>query len=151
MRANMRTLAESKLSPMEIFVRRVLEQYPSYLAEKRTYDHWLSIRENKEARDAMVLVDMKIAIVESWFELLNSDERFVIEQHILQNLEWPRVAFSFSERWKGEFTRAERTLVAYQASGLSKIVRFCEAHLNMVATLFPNEYEYKISCENEEK
>lgn len=51
---------------------------------------------------------------------------------LIDELEWPRVAFSFTEKWKGEFTRTERTLVAYQASGLAKIVAFAERHQDMI-------------------
>ena len=65
----------------------------------------------------------------------------MIEQHLIQELEWPRVVFSFSERWKGEFTRAERTLVTYQATGLKKIMTFVENHRDMVTTLFADIWE----------
>lgn len=136
----MRIIAESEMEPMEIFVRHVLDKYLSYTAEKKTYEHWLDMRENKEVREALIIVDMKVAMIQSWLDLLNHDERFVIEQHLIQELEWPRVAFSFSERWKGEFTRTERTLVAYQASGLKKIILFVENHRDMVTSLFSDIY-----------
>ena len=61
----------------------------------------------------------KVTMIQSWFNLLNTDERFVIEKHLLEELEWPRVAFTFTEKWKGEFSRTERTLIGYQASGLA--------------------------------
>lgn len=136
----MRIIAESEMEPMEILVRHVLDKYLSYTAEKKTYEHWLDMRENKEVKEALIIVDMKVAMIQSWLDLLNHDERFVIEQHLIQELEWPRVAFSFSERWKGEFTRAERTLVAYQASGLKKIILFVENHRDMVTSLFSDIY-----------
>ena len=68
--------------------------------------------------------------------LNNQNERFVMEQHLIQKLEWPRVAFSFSEQWKGEFTRIERTLVTYQETGLKKIMAFAENHRDIVIALF---------------
>ena len=134
----MRLITDSDMEPLEIFVRSVLDRYLSYMAEKKTYEHWLNMRENKEIREALIVVDMKVAMIQSWFDLLNHDERFVIEQHLIQELEWPRVAFSFSELWKGEFTRAERTLVAYQASGLRKITAFVQSHWDIVVSLFPD-------------
>lgn len=121
---------------MEEFVRTILSKYPSFTAEKQMYERWLSMRENPEVREALALVDMKVAMIQSWFTLLNSDERFVIEKHLIEELEWPRIAFSFSEKWKGEFTRSERTLIAYQASGIKKIVRFAEDHKAIVMALF---------------
>lgn len=121
---------------MDDLVRTILSKYLSFLAEKQMYERWLSMRENAEVRESLVLVAMKVAMIQSWFELLNNDERFVIEKHLIDELEWPRVAFSFTEKWKGEFTRAERTLISYQASGLAKIINFAENHKAMVMTLF---------------
>lgn len=123
---------------MEERIRSILSNYLRYVAEKEMYERWLQMRENKEAREALVMVDMKVAMIQSWLNLLNADERFVIEKHLLEELEWPRVAFSFTEKWKGEFSRTERTLISYQASGLAKIVAFAECHRKMVLTLFPD-------------
>lgn len=125
---------------MEEFVRMILSRYTSFVAEKEMYERWLAMRENKEAREALVMVDTKVAMIQSWFNLLSTDERFVIEKHLIEELEWPRVAFSFMKRWENEFTRAERTLIGYQASGLAKIAAFVENHQKIVLTLFGDLY-----------
>ena len=130
---------------MEEFVRKIMSKYLSFTAEKQMYERWLSMRNNPEVREALVVVDMKVTMIQSWLNLLNSDERFVIEKHLIEELEWPRVSFSFTELWKGEFTRAERTLVAYQASGLNKIVSFCEDHQSIVMALFEDLWEESFS------
>ena len=122
---------------MEELVRNILSNYLRYVSEKEMYERWLQMRENKEVREALTLVDLKVAMIQSWFNLLNSDERFVIEKHLIEELEWPRVAFSFTEKWKGEFSRTERTLISYQASGLQKIVSFVIQHYTMVLSVFP--------------
>ncbi len=121
---------------MEKLVRTILSKYLSFVAEKEMYERWLAMRDNPDVRDALALVTTKVAMIQSWFTLLSSDERFVIEKHFIEELEWPRIAFSFSEQWKGEFTRSERTLIAYQASGLKKIVRFAKDHKAIVMALF---------------
>ena len=126
---------------MEEFVRKVLSRYTSFVSEKQLYERWLDMRENSDVRDALVMTDMKITMIQSWFNLLNADECFVIEKHLLDELKWPRVAFSFTKKWDGEFTRTERSLVAYQASGLKKIISFVEAHRDMVMALFGDIYE----------
>ena len=126
---------------MEEFVRKVLSRYTSFVSEKQLYERWLDMRENSDVRDALVMTDMKITMIQSWFNLLNADERFVIEKHLLDELEWLRVAFSFTKKWDGEFTRTERSLVTYQASGLKKIISFVEAHRDMVMALFGDIYE----------
>ena len=116
---------------MEEFVRKVLSRYTSFVSEKQLYERWLDMRENSDVREALVMTDMKITMIQSWF----------IEKHLLDELEWPRVAFSFTKKWDGEFTRTERSLVAYQASGLKKIISFVEAHRDMVMALFGDIYE----------
>lgn len=121
---------------MEEFVRTILSKYLNFVAEKELYERWLTMRDNPDVRDALALVTTKVAMIQSWLTLLNSDERFVIEKHLIEELEWPRIAFSFTERWKGAFTRTERTLITYQASGLRKIVRFVEDHRTIVMALF---------------
>ena len=126
---------------MEEFVRKILSKYLSFVSEQEMYERWLSMRENKEAREALVVVQMKVAMIQSWFNLLNTDERFVVEKHLIEELEWPRVAFSFTDKWKGEFSRSERTLIGYQASGLAKIVEFVGYHRDMVMTLFGDLYD----------
>ena len=61
----MKTIAESEMEPMEIFVRRVLDKYLSYTAEQKTYEHWLAMRENKEVREALIVVEMKVAMIQN--------------------------------------------------------------------------------------
>ena len=129
---------------MEELVRKILSNYLSYVSEKEMYERWLQMRENKEAREALVMVEMKVTMIQSWFNLLNTDERFVIEKHLLEELEWPRVAFTFTEKWKGEFSRTERTLIGYQASGLVKIVAFAERHHKMVLSIFPEAHAERL-------
>lgn len=126
---------------MEEFVRKIVGKYLGFVAEKEMYERWLAMRENKEAREALAMVDMKVAMIQGWLNLLNTDERFVIEKHLIDELEWPRVAFSFTKRWDNEFTRAERTLIGYQASGLAKIVDFVKRHHKIVMALFGDLYD----------
>ncbi len=121
---------------MEELVRKVLSKYTSYQAEAEICEHLLSARENTEIRDDLALLKMKITVIQSWFALLNADERFVVEKHLVEELEWPRVAFVFTEKWKREFSRTERSLVKYQASALKKIVAFTAMHRDIVVPLF---------------
>lgn len=130
---------------MEEFVRKILSKYLSFLSEKEMYERWLDTRENKEIREALAIVSMKVVMIQSWLNLLNTDERFVIEKHLLEELEWPRIAHTFTERWKGEFSRTERTLINYQASGLAKIANFVQNHRSMVMSLFYDLYGGTIS------
>lgn len=121
---------------MEELIRKVLGHYSGYVAEAALYERWLDARENPDIRDALTLLQMKITTVQSWFSLLNADERFVVQKHLIEELEWPRVAFEFAERWKREFTRTERWLNHHQANAIKKIANFCLAHEEIVLSLF---------------
>lgn len=96
------------------------------------------IQENDDMRDALAIDQMKLTTIQSWLKLLNADEAFVIQKHLIDELEWPRVEFAFQEQWKGMFTRSGRTLVKYQATALKKIVYFCENHRDLILSLFGN-------------
>ena len=65
---------------MKAFVQKVLEKYPSFLREKAQFERHLEMRENKEMRDALAMLKIKLGVVESWFILLNVDERFALRQ-----------------------------------------------------------------------
>lgn len=121
---------------MEVLIRNVLKQYNTFVSETAMYEKWLAYRENADMRDALTLLQMKITTIQSWFKLLNADEAFVVHKHLIDELEWPRVVFAFSEQWNGIFYRTERTLVKYQASALKKITEFCESHKDVILSLF---------------
>lgn len=121
---------------MEALIRKAFGEYLRYVSEANLYEQWLEKQENPDVRNTLGVLQMKIAAIDSWLNLLNADERFVVQKHLIEELEWPRVAFDFTERWKGEFTRTERTLVKYQASAIRKIADFCMAHSDITLALF---------------
>lgn len=130
---------------MEEMIRMAFSKYATYVSEQRMYERWLDMRENQEVREALTVVSMKVTIIESWLNLLTADEQFVVQKHLIDQIEWPRISFLFTERWKGEFSRTERTLVAYQANALKKIVEYCEAHFQIVMDVFSDLNEAESS------
>ena len=126
---------------MEELVKAALSHYTEYRAEAELYDKWLSNRENADIRDALIILQLKLTAIQSWFDLLNADELFVIEKRFIEELEWPRVAFEFSERWKNIFIRSERSLGKFQASALKKIATFCDTHREITLSLFGDLFE----------
>ncbi len=121
---------------MEELIKAALAHYAEYRSEAELYDKWLSNRENADIRDALIILQLKLTAIQSWFNLLNADELFVIQKHVIEELEWPRVAFEFSERWKNMFIRSERSLGKFQASALKKIAAFCDTHREITLSLF---------------
>ena len=108
---------------MEEFVREVLSRYTSFVSERQLYERWLDMRENSDVRDALVMTEMKITMIQSWFNLLNADERFVIEKHLLDELEWPRVAFSFTKKWDASLPVRKGRLQHIRRTGSRRLFR----------------------------
>lgn len=121
---------------MEQFVRTVIGKYNGYVSEAQLYEKWLSQVDDPDTRNHLTLLELRIAAINAWLNLLNADERFVIQKHFIEELEWPRISYAYSERWNHEFVRTERSLLAYQTNALEKIVAFAERHKEIILRLF---------------
>ena len=71
---------------MKAFVQKVIEDYPRYLQEEATFERHLETRENSDMRDALTMLKIRLGIVESWFALLDADERFAFRQTLQTDL-----------------------------------------------------------------
>lgn len=123
---------------METLVRNVICRYNDFVAEAQLYEKWLQQVDDPELKKSLALLNVKIATVNAWLNLLNHDERFVVRKHLIEEIEWPRVAFEYRERWKNEFIRTERSLQIYQANALAKIAAFAQKHNEITLHLFSN-------------
>lgn len=120
---------------MEEFVRNMLISYPDLEAEKTLFAHEMQNSEDPQVHKNYQDVVRRIEIINSWLRLLTYDERFVVEKHLFDKIEWSRIALAFENEWKGQFFRTERTLVRYQANAIKKIVVFIEKHPWLVKEL----------------
>ena len=121
---------------MEEFIRSVISKYNDFKAEAILYEKWLSKEDDPDTRNHLTYVQLKVAVIEAWLNLLNADEKFVVQKHLIEEMEWPRVAFEYREQWKNEFTRTERSLQVYQANALSKIAALADKNREIMFQLF---------------
>ena len=121
---------------MEELVRNAICQYNDYVAEAKLLGKWLEQADDPTAKTTCTILELKIAIINAWLNLLNADEKFVVRKHLIEEMEWPRVAFEYRERWKNEFARTERSLQVYQVNALAKIVAFADKHREITLRLF---------------
>lgn len=121
---------------MEQLVRNAICEYNNYQAEVEFYAKLLEEKDDPEMRESMALLKQKIGIVDAWILLLSTDEKFVVRKHLIEEIDWPRVAFEYRERWKDEFIRTERSLQIYQARAIAKIADFAEKHSEIVLKVF---------------
>lgn len=121
---------------MEILVRNAICQYKNYTAEVEILKKCLEFSEAAEIKAEIAILEAKITVINAWMNILSADEKFVIQKHLIEQIEWARVAFEYQQRWQKEFMRTERSLQMYQASGLRKMAAFANKHREMTLRLF---------------
>lgn len=65
-----------------------------------------------------------IELVDTWLTLLDTEERFVVESHLINGLDWAKVIVEYEKLWERENGRAERTLKRIQSKALTQIADF---------------------------
>ncbi len=68
----------------------------------------------------------QIALIDSWLLLLNEDEAYVIKRHLIDGIDWPRIAVEYKGIWGEDYAKSEPTLKTYQQRAMSKIIRFTQ-------------------------
>lgn len=120
---------------MESLVRVVLKRYNGFVAEAVLAKKEKTFK-NEEQIKRIHLAVLRTEMVQNWLQLLTYDERFVIQKHLIEDLEWARVVHSFIKHWDELFIRSERQLGTYQASALKKIVGYCSTYPETIFELF---------------
>lgn len=127
--------------PTDEIIRRALNKYRVFLAEAEVLRRQMDTIIDPSKRKQLELLEMKVTVLHCWLQLLNEDERFVVQKHIVDALDWPRVAHTFAERWDHEFIRSERSLQQYQKNAMDKMIAFSKEHLDVILPLFENEFD----------
>lgn len=102
--------AKRNLEAESIFIRNRIED--------RRY------KKNPELLERGSTIDSQLANIESWLTLLSEDERYVIQRHLIDGIDIPRVAIEYRERWGDDYAKTDRTIKSYQRKALQKIARF---------------------------
>ena len=124
---------------MENRIRNALMNYEVYRAEINVCREWAKDCDSKPVRRRLRLLEQRVVIIEYWMSLLNEDEAFVVSKHLIDGIEWGRIANLYEQKWGLQFAKAERTLVCYQANALKKIARYANKNLEGIDCLFDEE------------
>ena len=138
---------------MKDMIRQAFNYYNSFVAQAELDVDWAKAFLNEEQLRRLALARMRTALVDNWQKMLTSDERFTIEKHFIENLEWARVAHSFGKHWDSIFFRSERQLGTYQANALEKIGSFCETYEELIHGVFDslNQTEHLLEVREAKK
>ena len=109
-------------------IKNILEQQTDY----KTPD---SCTEELHAQYAALLT--KKNTVEGWLKILPTEERFLVQTHLVNGLDWAKTIVEYETMWGIMNGRSERTLKRIQAKAVERIV----ACLNQINHLSRNETE----------
>ena len=121
---------------MEQLIRTILGKYKAYMGEAAFLQKILLQTEDPAIQKRLMSLELRVAAINACLNQLNEDELFVIQKHLIDKLDWPRVASDYAERWNHEFIRTERSLSTYQTNALKKISVFAQRHKELLLRLF---------------
>ena len=78
---------------------------------------------------------MKKETVESWLQLLTTEELFLVRTHLIQGLDWAKTIVEHERMWGIMNGRSERTLKRIQSKAVDRIV----ACMNQIELLSQTE------------
>lgn len=109
-------------------VREMLVHKKEYDAELSFINTYLLLKTDaisfEKAQNRKSELELIIATISTWLTLLSDDEAFVIQRHLIDGLDIPRIAVEYEERWGRDFAKSERTIKTYQKRALLKIIAF---------------------------
>ena len=114
---------------MDEMIRDTLRKKRDYEAERRFLrDRFNDHRYQPTAKQKTCLayLDEQLLRIDTWLTLLSEDESYVIQRHLIDGVDIPRIVVEYRERWGEEFAKTERTIKTYQRRALEKIQRFEE-------------------------
>ena len=97
------------------------------------------MRENRDMRDALTELKIKIGTVESWFALLDTDERIAFRQ-ALQGYA------SAAMEWMWRISKDGLTPWQLREQAVAKIAAFVDAHQAVMRAIFDD-----VSCEKDRR
>lgn len=78
---------------------------------------------SKHEMERLNFLAERCEMVEEWLDMLPDDKVFVIQRHLIDEVDFKRIEIEHAERWH-EYGKSERTLKRYQKNALEKIIKY---------------------------
>lgn len=102
--------------------RRIIEA-ELLLTQAKMHGH-LELDIPEEMKAKKLELERKLKHIDSLFKVLSQDEDFVIRRHLIDGIDWFRIAKEQTDVWGKESEKSMRTYQMNQANGLKKIAAF---------------------------
>jgi hypothetical protein len=74
-----------------------------------------------EHKKRFLLLEQYEACIQIWLDSLPEDEAYAVQRHLIDGIDWPRIATEYSIKWGNENARTDRTLMSYQKKAIQRI------------------------------
>lgn len=125
-----------RIASMQAFVIRVIEKYPRYLQEEAIFERRLEIRENRDMRDALTMLRIKLRLVESWFALLDADECFALRLVLRPDLNDVPAFRAATTMWLWQLIKEGKASWILRERAIEKITAFALDHRDIMMAAF---------------
>lgn len=109
---------------MKEFIQRIIDIYPLYTKRIALFERHLEARENRDMRDALTMLKIKIGLVDSLITLLEPDERFVFRQILQNSGDVSPAQQAAAIRWMWSFSQRDETFWALYERAMMRIANF---------------------------
>jgi hypothetical protein len=120
---------------MEKLVKEALRNYSGYVREAEMLRK-CAVAGDVQETQALQQAETRVLLMNTSFEFLKDEERFVIQKRLIEGHMWGQVEKEYNAHYKDTATLAPRTLAAYQTRALKKLVRFAQQHREIVLRVF---------------
>lgn len=121
---------------MEAFIQKIIVDYPRYIREEALFERHLEARENRDMRYALTMLKIKIGVVESWFTLLDADERLAFRQTLQADQNEPAAIRSAAIVWMRRLSKEAQTPWQIRERAIAKIAAFASSHKETMHAIF---------------
>ncbi len=127
---------------MHSFIQRIVDQYPQYRKEEKIFESHLQYRENQEMREALVMTQIRLSFVESWFVLLDADERFAFRQLLNSGTNESPAYHAAALRWMQKLINMNQSPWSLREQAIEKITEFVFVNLEMMTHVFSDNESF---------
>ena len=79
------------------------------------------IKLTHEQLERLSLLEQYESCIQAWLSSLPEDEAYAVQRHLIDGIDWPRIATEYNAKWGNENAKTDRTLMSYQKKALLKI------------------------------
>lgn len=106
-------------------LKKWLLNLETFKAQVQTWNKCLDYEnDNLEIQQKIKIHLLQIEILTKGLQILNEDEKFVIQMHLVSKLSWNKVWKLYEDKWGIQNGRSIRTLKRMQHRGLQKLLGF---------------------------